>query len=95
MDAAVMIRFIEFLDNIFGRINSKRLMIYYGFLLFLAYALSRPGVTTDLVIWVAGIATGVAWLLYFFKTPDDKLNLAKATAPFKGNAGLGVGGPTP
>ncbi len=79
MDSAVMIRFIEFLDNIFGRINSKRLMIYYGFLLFLAYALTRPGVTTDLIVWVAALATLLAWIVYFFKTPDDKLNLAKAT----------------
>jgi len=74
-----MIRFIEFLDNIFGRINSKRLMIYYGFLLFLAYAYSKNA--SELIICIAGLATAVAWLLFFMPTPDDKLAMTKATMP--------------
>lgn len=81
MDSAVMIRFIDFLDNIFGRINSKRLLIFYGLLVFLAFALTRPNIDPNLVIWVAGVASLIAALLYFLKTPDDKLNEAKIKGP--------------
>ena len=38
MDKDVLIRFIAFLEAVFGRINSKRLMTLYGFLLFLLYS---------------------------------------------------------
>ncbi len=78
MDASVMIRFIEFLDNLFGRINSKRLMIYLALLLFLAYAYAKT--PSDFIISIAAGGAFITALLYFFKTPDDKLNAAKIEA---------------
>ena len=38
MDKDVLIKFVEFLQSIFGRINSKRLMTLYGLFLFLLYS---------------------------------------------------------
>jgi hypothetical protein len=38
MDKDVLIRFVQFLETIFGRVNSKRLMVLYGLLLFLLYS---------------------------------------------------------
>ena len=38
MDKDVLIRFVQFLETVFGRINSKRLMVLYGLFLFLLYS---------------------------------------------------------
>jgi len=38
MDKDVLIRFVQFLETVFGRINSKRLMTLYGLFLFLLYS---------------------------------------------------------
>ncbi len=48
MDKEVLIRFVQFLDNIFGRINSKRLMVLYGFFLFLLYSASMTPMAVKL-----------------------------------------------
>jgi hypothetical protein len=37
MDPQVLIQAIQAAKEILGRINSKRLMVFYGFLLFLVY----------------------------------------------------------
>lgn len=38
MDKEVLIRFIQAIESIFSRINSKRLMVLYGVFLFLLYS---------------------------------------------------------
>jgi ammonia channel protein AmtB len=37
MDKEVLIRFIQMIENVLSRINSKRLMVFFAFLLFLVY----------------------------------------------------------
>lgn len=42
MDPQVLIRAIQAAETILGRINSKRLLTFYAFLLFLVYCENEP-----------------------------------------------------
>lgn len=70
MDKEVFIRFIDFLEKTFGRINSKRLMVLYGLLLYLS--------NTQLSVLAMELGTGVAVIalaLYVFRpNGKDKLD---------------------
>jgi len=82
MDSAVLIRFIQFLELIFSRINSKRLMVFYGLLLFL---LASKNVTPEAVYAATGLAVLVL-LLYMVKTPTDVMGSQADPAPDKDKA---------
>lgn len=53
MDKDVLIRFIQAVEAIFGRINSKRLMTLYGFLLFLLYSKEM----TELAVYLGALVS--------------------------------------
>lgn len=69
MDKDVLIKFVEFLNNIFGRINSKRLMVLYGYLLFLLYSKEM----TDNAVWYGTVVTLIVLGLFMLPTPNDKV----------------------
>ena len=73
MDKDVLIRFIAFLELVFGRINSKRLMVIYGFLLFLLYSKEM----TEPALWM-GLGVSLLGLLLFWL---DKKQDAITTVP--------------
>ena len=66
MDKDVLIRFVQFLETIFGRINSKRLMVFYGYLLFLLYSKEM----TEMAVWCGAGAFLVTMALLMFKSND-------------------------
>ena len=69
MDKEVLIRFVEFLEKIFARINSKRLMTFYGFLLFLGFSKSM----TELAVY-CGLGGFFLTMLLLMRKGDDKVN---------------------
>lgn len=42
MDSQVLIRAIQAFETIFGRVNSKRLLVFFAYLLFLIYCDTNP-----------------------------------------------------
>lgn len=74
MDKEVLIRFIDFLEKTFSRINSKRLMVLYGLLLYLTNSK-----LSDLSMWL-GTGVAVLALLLFVVRPNgkDKMDEKKA-----------------
>ena len=69
MDKEVLVRFIQFLETIFSRINSKRLMVLYGYLLFLLYSKQM----TDSAVWHGTWVSVLVLILFMLKTPNDKV----------------------
>lgn len=73
MDKDVLIRFIQFLETVFGRINSKRLMVLYGLFLFLLYSKEMTDLAVKLGVLVA--------LLALWSFERDKKNDVVSKAP--------------
>lgn len=74
MDKDVLIRFIQFLETVFGRINSKRLMTLYGCLMFLLYS---KEMTEDAVLW--GVLLSLACLWSFQRDSQKRPSLDSVT----------------
>jgi len=69
MDKDVLIRFVQFLETIFSRINSKRLMVLYGYLLFLLYSKEM----TAAAVWYGTGVSVLVLMLFMLKTPSDNI----------------------
>jgi hypothetical protein len=67
MDKDVLIRFIQFLETTFARINSKRLMTLYAYLLFLLYSKEM----TDSAVLYGTLVTILVLLLFMMRGKDS------------------------
>ena len=72
MDKEVLIRAIQAIELILGRINSKRLLVLYGYLLFLG---GSKYMTADAVEY-GSYVTVICLLLLMLKLPSDAQNAA-------------------
>lgn len=72
MDKEVLIRFVEFLEKVFSRINSKRLMTLYAYLLFLLYSKEM----TDKAVYFGTLVTVLVLLLFMWPTKVKSDDLA-------------------
>ncbi len=74
MDKEVLIKFVEFLQSIFGRINSKRLMVLYGEFLFLLYSKQM----TELAVYLGTlVALLTLWSFHRDSRKADGLEASK------------------
>lgn len=71
MDKDVLVRFIQFLENVFSRINSKRLMTLYAYLLFLLYSKEM----TDTAVVYGTAVTLVTLGLFMIRAPKEDAKL--------------------
>lgn len=74
MDKDVLIRFVQFLETVFGRVNSKRLMVLLSFLLFLTYSKE----VTELAVYLSTLATLLCLLCFQFDgKKSDSIEVTK------------------
>lgn len=76
MDKDVLIRFIQAIESIFGRINSKRLMVLYGYLLFLLYSKEM----TELAVWLGTLLSLLCLWSFEKDSQRNKSDAVTATA---------------
>ncbi len=76
MDPEVLKRFIEFLEKTLGRINSKRVMVLFGYLFFLNQTQQAPD-----AVQACGLIAFLLTMWFLWRQPEvkgDSLDAPKA-----------------
>ena len=68
MDKDVLIRFVTAVETIFSRINSKRLMTLYAYLLFLLYSKEM----TENAVYLGTALTAMTLCLFMVRESKEK-----------------------